>query len=72
MIAGRRLTVALWVPLFAVLLVTAVLNGFQDIWLFAIALGLATWSVSDAAVLLGHHLQQWHRTRRPAGPNSRL
>ena len=66
MVDDRRFTVALWVPLFTAVMVCAALEGFPDLWLFAVAMGLATWGVCDAAALLWHHLRAWQGARRRA------
>ena len=73
MIGNCRLTFLLWLPLFAAIVTAAAQNGFADFWLFAVAMGLATWSLADAAGLLWQHLQHWHQARRrTASPDGHL
>lgn len=58
-----RITFLLWVPLFLVAITAAILQGFQDIFLFAIAMGLALWAVCEAALLVYRKTQQYLRRR---------
>ena len=54
-----KVTFVLWLPIFAVVMWMGIQRGFQHIALFAIAMGLAVWSICDAAVLVFNNIRDW-------------
>ena len=54
----------LWASLFATAMWLAARNGFQDLWLFAAAMGLSLWGLCDALLLVARTTREYLASRR--------
>jgi membrane protein DedA with SNARE-associated domain len=58
-----RATLILWVPLFALALWYGISQRFEDMGLYAVAMGLGTLGVAGRAVLARRKWQEWRRSK---------
>ncbi len=59
MLSENKLVIALWIPAFSGFMAAAIANGYTDLWLFAILIGLVTWTACSKAVLLLKQIRHW-------------
>jgi len=63
-LAGWKVKILLALPIFAFTLWYGISHQFDDLWLFALAMVIASWEVASAAVHVVHKWQEWQTTRR--------
>jgi hypothetical protein len=67
MLSGNKLVLALWIPVFTGIMLAAIANGYTDLWMFAILIGLLAWTACSRAVLLPDQIKElrhWARATK--------